>query len=121
MKFVIKGPFKENIYKLMRKISYHFLRVAETSSHLSPRPTPQGLVKDEQKGEFELARPSKGYPRFHLFLKIQGDNLFFNLHLDQKKPTYEGTPAHSGEYDGELVSKEVERIKETLSDANSKL
>ena len=38
----------------------------------------------------------------------------FNLHLDQKKPTYEGHVAHSGEYDGELVEEEAERIRRIL-------
>ena len=40
--------------------------------------------------------------------------MIFNLHLDQKKPTYEWHIAHSGEYDGELVEKEIERIKKIL-------
>ncbi len=33
-----------------------------------------------------------------------------SLHLDAKKPSYEGTAAHGGEYQGELVEKEMERI-----------
>jgi len=96
MKFELKGPFKENIYNLMRKASYHFLR------------------KDEQRGELAFARPPKGYPRFHLFVKVEGENLIFNLHLDQKRPIYKGASAHAGEYDGKIVSKEAERIKEIL-------
>lgn len=55
------------------------------------------------------------YPRFHLYIKQEKDNLFFNLHLDQKKPSYKGSPAHSGEYDGELIEKEKERIIKFLS------
>jgi len=96
MKFELNGPFKENIYNLMRKASYYFLR------------------KDEQRGELSFARPPRGYPRFHLFVKVEGENLIFNLHLDQKAPIYKGAPAHAGEYDGELVSKEAERIKQIL-------
>lgn len=96
MKFVIKGPFRENVHNLMRKASYYFLR------------------KNEQKDEFEFARPPKGYPRFHLFVKTENNILIFNLHLDQKKPIYQGVPAHAGEYDSELVTKEAERIKEIL-------
>lgn len=80
----------------MRKASYYFLR------------------KDEQRGELSFARPPRGYPRFHLFVKVEGENLIFNLHLDQKAPIYKGVPAHAGEYDGELVSKEAERIKQIL-------
>ena len=37
-----------------------------------------------------------------------------NLHLDQKKPVYRGTVAHSGEYEGEIVAKEIARIKNIL-------
>ena len=96
MRFKIKKPFRENIYNLMRKIGYHFLR--------------QGGQKDE----LELARPSKGYPRFHLFIKTKDDTLVLNLHLDQKKPIYEGVPAHAGEYNSETVQKEAGRIKEIL-------
>jgi len=47
-------------------------------------------------------------------VKVEGENLIFNLHLDQKAPIYKGAPAHAGEYDGELVSKEAERIKQIL-------
>ena len=53
------------------------------------------------------------YPRFHIYFSASGEPGYFfvNLHLDQKKPTYSGSHAHSGEYDGDLVSREFERIK----------
>jgi len=51
-----------------------------------------------------------GYPRFHLHIKETGSEYIFNLHLDQKKPSYENQTAHSGEYDGEVVEAEAERI-----------
>jgi len=96
MKFTLKGPFGENVYNLMRKIGYHFLK------------------KDEKSGELNFVRPLKrdGYPRFHLYLKIENGNLIFDLHLDQKRPIYKGTTAHSGEYSGEIVGKEAKRIKQ---------
>ena len=100
MKFELKGPFKENIYNLMRKVGYH--------------PAPLSKGRGKQRGELSFARPPRGYPRFHLFVKVEGENLIFNLHLDQKAPIYKGAPAHAGEYDGELVSKEAERIKQIL-------
>ena len=96
MKFRLQGPIKENIYGLMRKAGYHF----------------QG--KEMEKEELIFTRPKRGYPRFHLYLKVGGENLIFNLHLDQKRPIYKGTTAHSGEYDGEIVKKEAEGIKEIL-------
>jgi len=101
MRFEIKGPFRENIYSLMRKIGYHI----------------QG--KDENKSELIFVRPPKGYPRFHLFVKVKNNVLIFNLHLDQKKPIYKGAPAHAGEYDGEVVEKEIKRIKQILQDTKN--
>lgn len=51
------------------------------------------------------------YPRFHIYSHLENGCLIINLHLDQKKPSYEGTSAHGGEYDGDLVKEEIERIK----------
>jgi len=96
MKFVLKGPFGENYYNLMRKIGYYF----------------QGTGKE--KKEVVFARPAKGYPRFHLYVKTENKNFILNLHLDQKRPIYQGVPAHSAEYEGEVVEKEAERIKQIL-------
>ncbi len=54
------------------------------------------------------------YPRYHVYIKTEGESIFFDLHLDQKRPIYEGVTAHSGEYDGEVVEREAERIKSTM-------
>jgi len=52
------------------------------------------------------------YPRFHLYIEKETPSEFIlTLHLDQKRPSYPGQRAHSGEYDGKLVEKEVNRIK----------
>ncbi|MFA4872201.1 MAG: hypothetical protein WC610_04070 [Patescibacteria group bacterium] len=51
------------------------------------------------------------YPRFHVYIEGQ----YINLHLDQKKASYEGYTAHSGEYDGEIVEQEGERIKNIIN------
>lgn len=61
--------------------------------------------------ELVYARPPHGYPRFHIYLKIENENLVFNLHLDQKKPIYRGASAHAGEYQGQAVEDEAKRIK----------
>lgn len=54
------------------------------------------------------------YPRFHVYINEKKDGLEFNLHLDEKKPSYQGQTAHSGEYEGPLVQAELERIKNYL-------
>lgn len=101
MKFIIKNDLKENIINLARKISYRFLN------------------QNRETKEMNFIRPLErgGYPRFHLYLKInpaETQKIIFNLHLDQKKPIYEGATAHSGEYNGEVIEKEAERIKQIL-------
>ena len=85
---------KKNAYSLMRNLGYRPQRGEEPS-----------FSRSLQRGDF---------PRFHLYLEKKGDKIIFNLHLDQKKPSYEGSTAHSGEYDTDIVKKEAERIIENL-------
>ena len=96
MKFILKNSSGENLIILMRKIGYYF----------------QG--ENEEKSELSFTCPSRGYPRFHLFLRKENNNLAFNIHLDQKKPSYGKFTAHSGEYNGEIIENEVQRIKQIL-------
>ena len=71
------------------------------------------------QGELNCVRPIHGdYPRFHIYMKEDHSDgkevLVFNLHLDQKKPSYEGATAHSGDYESDVVKEEAERIKNIL-------
>lgn len=97
MRFTAKKP-KESTISLARKLGY----------------IPKEIVGDE----FNLIRQIRGdkYPRFHLYLKEDHKRnlLFFNLHLGQKKPSYVGASAHSGEYIGKIVKKEAKRIKQII-------
>ena len=73
-----------------------------------------GYALERQTGrELSFIRRLRGYnyPRFHTYTYVEDGILVINLHLDQKKPSYEGTNAHSGEYDGALVEAEAERIR----------
>ena len=54
------------------------------------------------------------YPRFHVYINQVGTDYAVNLHLDQKQASYEGSSAHSGEYDGETVEAEGRRIASAL-------
>jgi hypothetical protein len=47
------------------------------------------------------------------------DRIVFNLHLDQKKASYEGAPRHNAEYEGEAVENEIERLKGFLIEESS--
>ncbi len=99
MKLDIKN-FNENLADKMRSAGYHY----------------DG--QDPKSGEMRFYRSlSSGlYPRFHIYCLMNkaSKTLAVNLHLDQKAPVYEGAAAHSGEYDGEVVSKEAERLKAAL-------
>lgn len=99
MKFIIKNP-NETVVSLARKIGYR----------------PMGVTGDEYNIVRLLA--GRDYPRFHIYVKKdhKDEIFYFNLHLDQKQPSYEGTAAHSGEYEGELVEKEAERIKKVVAE-----
>ena len=78
----------------------------------------------------ELSRPIKfTVPEFKLeeekydLAKIYEEiveEIVFDLHLDQKRPIYEGVTAHSGEYDGEVIEREAERVKNAIILATTK-
>ncbi|MBI2124143.1 MAG: hypothetical protein HYU04_02820 [Candidatus Wildermuthbacteria bacterium] len=97
MKIEIALP-KENILSIMRSCGY----------------APEGA--DENTGEQKWTRPLVGrrYPRFHIYSKVSPNNTkaILELHLDQKQPSYEGTHAHSGEYDGPVIERESQRIQQ---------
>jgi len=60
------------------------------------------------------------YPRFHIYFTA-GQNragqeiITFNLHLDQKRPGYQGFRRHNAEDDGAVVAAEMERLKTFLA------
>ena len=58
------------------------------------------------------------YPRFHIYAEETENGLAINLHLDQKKASYRGQVAHSGEYDEAIVKEEAERIREKIKISN---
>ena len=72
-----------------------------------------GLRDQSADGEGNFVkRLGRGdYPRFHCYTKIEDGALLINLHIDQKRPGYEGTSRHAGEYDGPVVEEEAQRIK----------
>lgn len=95
MKLILnKSSLKDNSVQLMRTAGYIFKR---------------GIVGEEMS--FERPLESGGFPKFHIYLTEDQNNIYLNLHLDQKRPSYAGAHAHSGEYDGQILTEEVERIK----------
>ena len=98
----------ENIQNVMRRCGYFSL----------PAVAPLNGAKEGRELAFvrPLSSAGSGYPRFHIYVNVEKfpRETSLNLHLDQKKPVYRGTVAHSGEHDGEIVVKEVARLKQIL-------
>ncbi|TSC94463.1 MAG: hypothetical protein CEN87_432 [Parcubacteria group bacterium Licking1014_1] len=96
MNFIIKN-INENISNIARKLGYV-------------------IIDSKEYNEYNMVRKLgyDNYPRFHIYLKQAGDKLIFNLHLDQKQPSYRGSHAHAGEYEGPVVETEAEKIIELL-------
>ncbi len=94
---------KEAALFLMRRAGYGFEKI------------------NREKGEEAFSRRlgSGEYPKFHVYAHKESGSLIVNLHLDQKKPVYAGVTAHSGEYDGEIIEAEAERIKILINKAEA--
>ncbi len=74
-------------------------------------------IRDRGSGSESFVRRlgSGFYPRFHIYAEEQGDKIIFNLHLDQKRPSYAAAHAHNAEYEGEVVEREIERLKSIMT------
>ena len=74
--------------------------------------------QDFKTGELKFYRMLRGsrYPRFHIYCALTPDEkkATLNLHLDQKQPSYKGSRAHSGEYDGPLLQQEAMRLQQRI-------
>ncbi len=96
---VYKNRLQESPELFLRKAGYSFIPERDNSERSFARRLSRDL-----------------YPRFHVYYKEGYDKegkemVMFNLHLDQKRPGYAGYNRHNAEYDGELVEREAERIK----------
>ena len=94
MKLAFQKPLPDNSRNLIRRLGY--------AEHRDPHAREISYVR-RLRTDF--------YPRFHVYLEETENALMVNLHLDMKKPSYAGTSAHSGEYDGQLVEQEAGRLR----------
>jgi len=97
MKIYFEKNFQENIRNLLRNCGY--------SVQFDSRTGETSYIK-------RIGRNS--YPHFHIYVEDRKNKLIFNLHLDQKKPSYLDYRAHSAEYDGNIVEREARRITAIL-------
>lgn len=84
---------RETLFSLMRRAGY----------------APEGTSGNEERFARSLGGRGR-YPRFHAYASEEAGTARISLHLDQKQPSYRGTHAHAGEYDGPLVEQEAARI-----------
>ena len=96
MKLIFKGSFRFPTEYILRRCGY--------GKQLN------------RTGEVSYARVMgiSGYPRFHAYVEEHADGFQVNLHLDQKKPSYGGHTAHSGEYEGTVVEAEGARLQRAI-------
>lgn len=92
MQTFIPGPLSDHARNLMRKLGY-----GEQSKHSGQT----AFIKRVSGAEF---------PRYHAYVEDKDGGLQVNLHIDQKAASYEGSHAHSGEYEGSLVEQEMKYI-----------
>jgi hypothetical protein len=98
MKLTYPDRFLDNEQVLMRRCGYF-------------------PIFDRRTGHSSFIRElsSVSYPRFHVYLSKADNKFIISLHLDQKKPSYGGYKAHSGEADGQVVENEANRINKILN------
>lgn len=80
----------------------HILRRAGYSAFTDP------VSKAES---FVLRLGATFYPRFHVYVVQRQNDVTFDLHLDQKQPSYGSASMHNGEYDGPTVEREIRRLE----------
>lgn len=93
MKHTIPGPLSDHARNIMRRLGYG--------------------EQQKRDGQISYVRRVSGgdFPRYHAYVEdVTGGAMQVNLHVDQKAASYEGSHAHSGEYEGTLVEREMARI-----------
>lgn len=96
MRFTLTNS-SENVVTTLRRLGYIFQR--------------------QDGAEMSFVRPlaRAGFPRFHCYVKTEGGQYVFSLHLDQKRETYGKDTRHHGEYTHEgALKKELERIEASV-------
>lgn len=97
MKHILPGPLPDHARNIMRRLGYG-----------------EQVTK---RGQVSFVRRVSGerFPRYHAYVEDMDKGMIVNLHIDQKEASYEGTHAHAGEYEGPLVTREMERIIASVS------
>ncbi len=98
MKLVIeKENLKDNIEQFLSRNGYIYI-----------------YDRHREVGSFSQPLSRNHYPRLHLYVDNNENEVILNLHLDQKQASYKGAHMHNAEYDGEVVTAEMLRLKKLL-------
>ncbi len=98
MKFRVPNNFSLNIPNLAKKSGYF-----------------QIYDRIENKKSFVRKLSAERYPRFHLYISENQNEIVFDLHIDQTKARYENQSAHRGDYESERVRNELVRIYQIIT------
>ncbi|MCD4693829.1 hypothetical protein K8R62_00530 [bacterium] len=104
MKLEIKrNEISDNPYTFLRRAGY-------------------GFIRDRRSNQESLVRRLGGgfYPRFHIYVDEDESRIVFNLHLDHKEASYAGAHKHNAEYDGDLVQREIMRLKNWVNNSKER-
>lgn len=95
MKIQIPNKLTSNAFNILRKAGY--LRII-----------------DHKLGKESFTRKiSTGhYPRFHIYIQENPEQITIDLHLDQNENRYEGQIAHNADYNSDQVRDELQRVFE---------
>ncbi len=97
------------------------LILEENQLNMAPEPflrrAGYGYFRDRRSGKESFSRRlgSGIFPKLHMYVSEQGEKIVFDLHLDQKQPSYGGSRMHNAEHDGEVVEGEIARLKELVT------
>ena len=93
MKFRLVNSFSKSPNLLMRSCGYK-------------------SISDKKTGKKSFVRnlSNQHYPRFHVYLKINDQELVVDLHLDQTKALYSQQTAHRADYESDQVRTELFKI-----------
>ncbi|MEK7615398.1 MAG: hypothetical protein AAB431_03375 [Patescibacteria group bacterium] len=92
MKTFISGPLPDHARNLLRRTGYAEQRTRSGQISYTKRVT------------------GERFPRYHAYVEDLNGGVQINLHVDQKEASYEGSSAHSGDYEGRVVEEEMARI-----------
>lgn len=95
MRIELAPPPRKNILVFLRGLGY--------MPHRDPH---------EGKESFVRRLGSNFYPRLHVYVaEYSHARVVLDLHLDAKRPSYEGQRMHAAEHDSPLVADEADRIR----------